>query len=254
MMAGSATGHAASMRLVAIDVAGRDGALVADRCWQAGATGVWERDDQTVRIGVEEPDLTAFLAATADLGPVDVTDEEMVELSGRWASVTVADRDVELWVPATVFGDGHHPTTATCLDLLPSVMAAGTQVLDVGCGAGALSIAAALLDGEVTAIDVDPAAVAATLENAERNGVAVEASARPLADMVGPYDLVLANMTVGALEPLVDDLIRTTIAGGSMVLSGMLESHWPRIRDAAAGTAGPVRSVDGWVTAIVTVV
>lgn len=239
------------MRLIAIGLDGQDAELVADRCWQAGAVGLWEVDAATLRAGVDDVDAATFVTALADLGPVDVTEREAVELAGRWSVVSIGGRDIDLWVPPTVFGDGHHPTTSACLDLLPSVVGSGARVLDVGCGAGALSVAAAVLGGAVTAIDVDPEALTATADNASRNGVSVLTSAVPLGGVVGPFDVVVANLTTGSLRPLVPDLRRCTAGGGSMVLSGMLEDQWPRVREAAGGQVRDVRTVEGWVTAIV---
>ncbi len=239
------------MRLVAIDLAGHDPELVADRCWQAGAAGLWEVDHTTLRVGVEDADAGALLAALGDLGPVDVTEVEHVELAGRGSTIEVAGGPVELWVPATIFGDGTHPTTACCLAALPDVVAVGASVLDVGCGAGALSIGAALLGGRVTAIDIDAAAVRTTADNAVRNGVAIEASPHLLGDIDRRYDVVLANLTSGSLVPLVDDLVRCTADGGTLVVSGLLEDQWPVVRAAAGGTVRDVRVVDGWVTAVI---
>ncbi len=239
------------MRLVAVDLAGHDPELVGDRCWQAGASGLWEVDATTLRVGVEEDRVATFLDLLADLGPRDVTDVESVELAGRAAAVPFAGTTIELWVPATVFGDGTHPTTATCLAVLPDAVGVGARVLDVGCGAGALSIAAALLGGRVTAIDLDPVAVATTADNAARNGVAVEPAPRQLSEIVDTFDVVVANMTSGALGPLVDDLVRCTGPGGTLVVSGMLADQWPAVRAAAGGTVREVRTVDGWLTAVI---
>lgn len=241
------------MRLIAIDLIGHDPELVSDRCWQAGAAGLWEVDESTLRAGVEDDALASFLAATSDLGPVDVTDVEAVELAGRSSIVRAGGVDIELWVPATVFGDGHHPTTAVCLELLSRSVVAGATVLDVGCGAGALSIGAALAGGRVTAIDLDPEAVRTTADNAVRNGVSIETSPASLAEMAGPYDVVVANMTAGSLGPLVPDLVRCTRPGGTLIVSGLLEAQWPAVRDAVGGTVVDVVVADGWLSARCTV-
>ena len=239
------------MRLLAIDLTGRDAELVADRCWQAGAAGLWEVDETTLRAGVEESEVDAFVEALADLAPTDVTETEAVELAGRSVVVPMSGQDVELWVPATVFGDASHPTTSTCLSLVSSFVGAGDSVLDVGSGTGALSIAAALRGAQVTAIDVDPEAVTATADNAVRNGVTVAACATPLAEVDGEFDVVVANMTIGSLGPLLDDLRTRARAGGTLIVSGLLPDQWPGVRDRLAGEVVAVHDVDGWVSAAV---
>ncbi len=239
------------MRLIAISVHGHDPDLLADRCWQAGAAGIWELESE-LRVGVRDEAVDAFLVAVADLDPDDVTDVEATELVGRHVTVVFAGVDVELWVPPTVFGDGAHETTSTCLDLLDGLVDPGDAVLDVGSGSGVLSIAAALAGGQVTAIDIDADAVAATRDNAARNDVAVAASADGLATIDADFDLVIANMTAGAIGPLVDDLIRVTRPGGRLLLSGLLEDQWPAVRDRLRGQVDDVRLVGDWLSALVT--
>ncbi|CAG0910317.1 unnamed protein product, partial [Darwinula stevensoni] len=51
----------------------------------------------------------------------------------------------------------------------------GKRVLDYGCGSGILAIAAAKFDASsVDAVDIDPAAVEATLYNANKNAVQLQ--------------------------------------------------------------------------------
>ena len=74
--------------------------------------------------------------------------------------------------PGRAFGTGGHPTTQLCLQLLEGEERG--SVLDVGCGSGVLSIAAAKLGfAPVRAFDFDPQAVEATERNAADNGVTV---------------------------------------------------------------------------------
>lgn len=238
------------MRLIAIVSTGHDPELLADRCWQAGAAGIWEQEGEW-RVGVEDTEADAFLTAVADLGPTDVTDVEPTELVGRHVTLPVAGADIELWVPPTVFGDGDHETTSSCLELLEGIVRPGDTVLDVGSGSGVLAIAAALAGGHVTAIDIDETAVGATRDNAARNDVAVSASTTPLGEIDGTFDLVIANMTAGAMGPLVDDLVRVTGPGGRLLLSGLLEDQWPSVRERIDGEVGDVRVTDVWLTALV---
>src|SRR5262249_34985123 len=76
--------------------------------------------------------------------------------------------------PGRAFGTGTHPTTRLTLELLQTLEPG--SLLDVGCGSGVLSIAAAKLGfAPVLAVDLDEAAVEATRANAEANEVTVEA-------------------------------------------------------------------------------
>src|SRR5271157_1715142 len=61
--------------------------------------------------------------------------------------------------PGMACGTGHHPATQLCLEALERVVKPGDTVVDVGCGSGILSVAAALLGAKkVVACDIDPEA------------------------------------------------------------------------------------------------
>ena len=81
--------------------------------------------------------------------------------------------------PGQAFGTGAHPTTRLSLELLLALEPRGS-LADLGCGSGVLAIAAARLGfAPVTALDSEPAAVEATLENARANGVELDARRAP---------------------------------------------------------------------------
>ena len=67
--------------------------------------------------------------------------------------------------PGQAFGTGTHPTTRMCLRWIAQHPPRGQRVLDYGCGSGILAIGAAKYGaGEIDAVDIDEAAVRATLD------------------------------------------------------------------------------------------
>ncbi|MFP4131271.1 MAG: 50S ribosomal protein L11 methyltransferase [Thiohalospira sp.] len=129
--------------------------------------------------------------------------------------------------PGLAFGSGTHATTALCLQWLDAHPPEGRTVLDYGAGSGVLAVAAALLGAtDILAVDNDPQAVTATLENARANGVADRIHSRAVADDPGgTADLVLANILTGTLRELAPELAARTRPGGDLVLSGILQEQ-----------------------------
>jgi ribosomal protein L11 methyltransferase len=139
-----------------------------------------------------------------------------------------------VWIePGRAFGTGAHGSTRSCLELLERALAAGRvpYALDVGCGSGILAIAAARLGvPRVDAIDLDPDAVAATAENARRNGVEDCVRARVAAADAwdGPAaPLVLANLLAAAHVTLAPALTRRIAPGGRLIAGGLLAHEGP---------------------------
>jgi ribosomal protein L11 methyltransferase len=151
-----------------------------------------------------------------------------------WLPPPESDRIPLLIDPGMAFGTGTHPTTQLCLLALEELLMPGQVVLDLGCGSGILSIAAARLgSARVLALDIDPVAVKNTQENALRNNVVekILAMQGSIELLVGnpnkewpSIDLILANILAKTLEGLLPiglaDLVRP---GGSIVLSGILD-------------------------------
>lgn len=127
--------------------------------------------------------------------------------------------------PGMAFGTGSHPTTRLCLEWLERNVTDGCSVLDYGCGSGILAIAAARLGaGRVAGVDIDPLAVDAARDNAERNGVTAlfADSAQPVA---GEYDLVVANILSNPLRVLAPAICAHVRSGGRLALSGILREQ-----------------------------
>lgn len=138
--------------------------------------------------------------------------------------------------PGLAFGTGTHPTTALCLEWLDSLDLPGRTVIDYGSGSGILAIAALKLGARTaTAFDIDPQAIIATRDNAERNGVA-ERLAVTLSpgDLETPADIVVANILAGPLIELATKVLDLTITGGKLALSGILSSQVAEVEAAYA--------------------
>ncbi len=133
--------------------------------------------------------------------------------------------------PGLAFGTGTHPTTRMCLRWLAAHPPAGQRVLDYGCGSGILAIGAALHGAaSVDAIDIDPAAVQATRDNAAANGVSLVAGLPDQAQ--GAYDTVLANILATPLKVLAPLLAGHVAPGGALVLAGVLERQTAELQAA----------------------
>ena len=160
-----------------------------------------------------------------------------------------ADRLPEGRVPllidaAMAFGTGHHGTTLGCLraiDRLSGGPAPGA-VLDLGCGTAVLAMAAAKVwDVPVIASDIDPVAVEVAAANVAANGLAGRVETlvaggldHPRLRAAAPYGLVLGNILMGPLLALADDIAGVTAAGGTAVLSGILNDQADAVSGAYA--------------------
>ena len=171
----------------------------------------------------------------SQFAPVAITPEFWVVPS--WHQPPAAARQVMRLDPGLAFGTGTHPTTRMCLRWLARRPAGASlaRVLDYGCGSGILAIGAALMEPQaqhIDAVDIDPAAVQATRENAAHNGVAVHAGLPDSAH--GTYSVVLANILATPLK-LLAPLLAGHLAGGAwLVLAGILERQAEEIEAAYA--------------------
>ncbi len=158
----------------------------------------------------------------SQFGPVAITPEFWVVPS--WHEPPAAARQVIRLDPGLAFGTGTHPTTRMCLRWLAAhaERARAGRVLDYGCGSGILAIGAALQGAQrIDAVDIDPAAVQSTRDNASRNGVALSPGLPEAAQ--GTYALVLANILATPLKLLAPLLAAHVAPGGWLVLAGILE-------------------------------
>ena len=242
------------------------------RLWELGAAGLEERDEttlvresvpgQVVVIAAFPNDAAAQHALTEireeyDAEIIHVPNEDWATewrrgftaqrigrrllLHPSWETEQSGPDDVVLTIdPENAFGSGDHETTRLVLQMLDQRVAGDERVLDVGCGSGVLSIAALLLGAaSAVAVDIDEDAVVVARRNAEINGVAsrIEASSRPLGNIDGFYDIVLANIETRVLIHMPDPLRARIAPGGLLVLSGILRGE----RDELLTAYAPMR-------------
>lgn len=127
------------------------------------------------------------------------------------------------------FGTGEHETTAMCLKLLQQYLTAQSVCIDVGCGSGILGISAIKLGAKYAYLtDIDYVAVESAKHNSEINGVAdrvTVAHSNLLDNAEIKGDVMLANITAEILCGLAPSIPKNLKAGGTLILSGIIESR-----------------------------
>ena len=147
----------------------------------------------------------------------------------------------KVWIEASeAFGTGHHGTTWGCLMALEGVLRERRveRVLDMGAGSGVLAIAAAKNGADALAIEIDRRAAAIAEINTHQNKVAqrVQVIAGDGARYIAgkKFDLVFANILMRPLIRLAPKLVRVLEPGGTLILSGLLRTQAPLVREAYA--------------------
>jgi ribosomal protein L11 methyltransferase len=182
----------------------------------------------------------------SQFAPVEITPEFWIVPT--WHEPPAAARQVIRLDPGLAFGTGTHPTTRMCLRWIAAHPPRGERVLDYGCGSGILAIGASRFGArEIDAVDIDPAAVQSTQDNAQANGAALNAGLPELAQ--GRYQTVLANILATPLKMLAPLLCAHVAPGGHLVLAGILERQADELKQAYAPHAKLEVSdaEDGWI-------
>lgn len=115
---------------------------------------------------------------------------------------------------AMAFGTGLHPTTQLMLKLIPEFVKKDDTVLDIGCGTGILSIAAAKLGAKVSAFDIDSRAVEECKINSWENEVDIDCFISDITEDMNVYDTVISNLQI--------DIFNTTFD----IISKKFRKYW----------------------------
>jgi len=175
-------------------------------------------------------------------------------VSPPWEAPSAPADDVLIVDPGRAFGTGTHESTRLCLGLLRELAGRGPlgRVADLGTGTGILGVAAVRLGARaVTAVDVDPEAVASARRHAGLNGVELRVVRGDLARALRPgaFDLVVANLTAALLVERRDEIASLA---ARVVLSGLLAAEVDEIRAAYARVGEPEVRRDGeWAAMLV---
>ena len=234
-------------------------------------------------------DAMSIVGVNAPIETGDIPDEDWklayrrhfkIEEIGRrlvtvpaWEKIPNGSRIPIVLDPGMAFGTGKHETTHACLEYIDELCPVDT-FLDMGCGSGILSIAAAKLGCKtVMGFDVDQEAVDASIENAAKNGVKVDyvkfalgrveklrgceveknpSTPRPL-NLSTVYDLVAANILGPLLIRFADEIV--PYVGKNLIISGILTDLYPEVLAAyeARGLKEVSRKTLGeWTTGLLT--
>ena len=137
--------------------------------------------------------------------------------------------------PGLAFGTGTHPTTALCLGWLDAQDLAGRQILDYGCGSGILAIAALKLGADTAVgVDIDPQALQASRDNAERNQIDEASLILDYPEKIGrgEFEVVVANILAGPLIEMASTIAARIRPAGQLALSGILAAQAESVLDA----------------------
>jgi ribosomal protein L11 methyltransferase len=125
-----------------------------------------------------------------------------------------------------VFGTGHHPTTALCLEALEEILSIERldSVLDVGTGSGILALAALMMGvPQAVGLDINADALKVAMDNARLNNLADRF--QPVLGgpnvLDGTWPLVVANVLAAPLIEMAPILVRRVAKRGRLILSGI---------------------------------
>lgn len=154
-----------------------------------------------------------------------------------WCEPTAPSARNIILDPGLAFGTGTHATTHMCLQWLSKQTLDEQNVLDYGSGSGILAIAAIFSGARhADAVDIDPLAVDACIENAKRNQVSDTMDAYLPSQLpqesLQQYDLVIANILADVIIELRETLLANLKPSGTLLLTGILSTQAEKVMNA----------------------
>lgn len=203
---------------------------------RVAALSTYQLDIGPGRVSVHEVDSNDWETAwKKHYKPIQISERLVVKPT--WETYEVSDhKDIIIELdPGMAFGTGMHPSTILSLRAIEKVIRGDEHVIDVGCGSGILSIAAAKLGAAaVTAIDLDEVAVTAARENIVTNQVESKITVRQgdlLKGISGEYDVIVANILAEVIVRVAPDVAMRLTPGGYYIPSGIIKAKEGLVRE-----------------------
>ena len=168
--------------------------------------------------------------------PINVGEKVLIQPA--WETLDKeTDRIVFTVNPGMTFGTGTHHTTKLCIEQLEKYIDESSDVLDIGCGSGILSIISLLLGAkEAWATDIDPACEHVAKENALMNGVNTDIyhiysgdilQEKKLFDEINErkYPVIVANIVADVIIALIPTVKKLISENGVFICSGIIEQR-----------------------------
>ncbi|MCI8407678.1 MAG: 50S ribosomal protein L11 methyltransferase [Lachnospiraceae bacterium] len=237
-----------------------DGTAIVSSYFEPGSFDV-EDLVQKIQSGLEE--ISVFIdigEGTIQIGNTDDKDwinnwkeffkpfrvADNIVIKPTWEELTLSNKDdivIEI-DPGTAFGTGSHETTKLCIEGLRKYITPTTELLDVGCGSGILSIIGLKLGAKhAVGTDIDQNALTATLENVEVNHIKKEQFSvlagniiedTIMQEKVGKkkYDVVVANILADVIIPLSGMIQQHMKEDGVFISSGIINMKKEEVKKA----------------------
>ncbi|MBQ8636857.1 MAG: 50S ribosomal protein L11 methyltransferase [Clostridia bacterium] len=181
---------------------------------------------------------------------------ERIIVQPEWEDYNANDNKIVFKInPGMSFGTGSHHTTKMCIEVLDKVVTKNSDILDLGCGSGILSLISILLGAKSAfAVDIDPLAVEIAYQNAELNNITKDSfyakAGNVLDDSIltqeilsNTYDVVVANIVADVIIPLTPLAYKAVKDDGIFITSGIIEDRIEDVTEALLNTGFEITEI-----------
>ncbi len=191
---------------------------------------------------------------------------ESVLVKPMWEEYEKKEGEVVFTInPGHVFGTGLHHTTRLCIESLEKYITTESEVLDLGCGSGILSIVSLLLGGKnAFAVDIDKNAINIAYENAKLNRIDKNTYTVKAGDVlndnelkkevcVKKYDVVVANIVADIIMGIRGFVKEVIKEDGVFISSGIIEERAEEVKNKLEEEGFKIEKViykEGWASIV----